>query len=299
MLTRACWLSIGCLLWIAPTAAFARPQVNSAPPAPQAQTPSDPSVTPSTPDEAQEELEEMEEMEEIEELEEEVGDRDPTYLRTRLVFRYDYRLFVGDATANRLRLRVLYGFGPKQRFGVSFLEPAVQTDTPLGTARGSGDAEVQLNANFFNRERFRMGVAVQSTLPTSSDALLGGATTTIKPSWDLAVVLSSRFELTAAAYYKKSIHTARGLPFKQFEPDVTFNARILNSTVFLQWDSYYDFLPHQFAQTLKPGISRAFGENRGWTVSAYYAVGVNDYARLSQYRYDAGFDVTWFPRKHG
>jgi hypothetical protein len=292
MLTRACWLSIGCLLWIAPTVSFARPQVNSAPPAPPAHTPSQPSVTPSTPDAEQEELEE------IEELEEEVGDRDPTYLRTRLVFRYDDRLFVGDATANRLRLRVLYGFGPKQRYAVSFLEPLIQTDTPLGTARGSGDAELQLNANFINRERFRMGVAVQSTLQTSSDALIGGATTTIKPSWDLAVVLSSRFELTAAVYYRKSIRTTRGLPFKQFEPDVTFNARILNSTVFVQWDSYYDFIPHQFAQTLKPGISRAFGGKRRWVVSAYYAAGVNDYARLSQYRYDAGFDVTWFPRKY-
>ena len=143
MLTRACWLSIGCLLWIAPTVAFARPQVNSAPPTSQAQTHSHPSVTPSTPDEEQEQLEEIEEleqMEEIEVLEEEVGDRDPTYLRTRLVFRYDYRLFVADATANRLRLRVLYGFGPKQRYAVSFLEPLVETHTPLGTARGSGDA---------------------------------------------------------------------------------------------------------------------------------------------------------------
>ena len=207
-------------------------------------------------------------MEEIEELEEEVGDRDPTYLRTRLVFRYDYRLFIGDATANRLRLRVLYGFGPKQRFAVSFLQPLIQTDTPLRTARGSGDAEVQLNANFFNRERFRMGVAVQSSLQTSSDELLGGATTTIKPSWDLAVVLSSRFQLTAAVYYKKSIRTTRGVPFKQIEPDVTFNARVLKSTVFLEWDAYYDFLPQQFAQTLKSGITRAFGETRVWTVSA-------------------------------
>jgi hypothetical protein len=289
MLTRACRLSIGCLLWIVPAVAFARPQANSVSPAPQAQAPSQPSVTPPTSDE---------ELEEIEDLEEEVGDRDPTYLRTRLVFRYDYRLFIGDATANRLRLRVLYGFGPKQRYAVSFLEPLIQTDTPLGTARGSGDAEIQLNANFFNSERFRMGVAVQSTLQTSSDALLGGATTTIKPSWDLAVVLSSRFQLTAAVYYKKSIHTTRGIPAKQLEPDVTFNARVLKSTLFLEWDSYYDFLPHQFAQTLKPGISRAFGGNRRWVVSAYYAASTNDYARLSQYRYNAGLDVTWYPRKY-
>jgi hypothetical protein len=104
--------------------------------------------------------------------------------------------------------------------------------------------------------------------------------------------------LTAAVYYKKSIRTTRGISVRQFEPDVTFNARILKATWFLQWDSYYDFLPHQFAQTLKPGVSRAFGGNRGWTVSAYYAVGINDYARLSQYRYNAGLDVTWFPRKH-
>jgi hypothetical protein len=292
MLTRAFRLSIGCLLWIAPAVALARPQVNSASPAPQAQAPSQPSVTPPTPDE------ELEELEEIEELEEEVGDRDPTYLRTRMVFRYDYKRLIGPATANRLRLRALYGFGPKQRFAVSFLEPVIQTDTPLGTARGSGDAEIQLNANFFNSERFRMGVAVQSTLQTSSDALLGGATTTIKPSWDVAVVLSSRFQLTAAVYYKKSIHTTRGLPANQLEPDVTFNARVLKSTLFLEWDSYYDFLPHQFAQTLKPGISRAFGGNRRWVASAYYAFATNDYGRLSQYRNNAGLDVTWYPRKY-
>jgi hypothetical protein len=292
MLTRARRLSIGCLLWIAPAVAFARPQANAASPAPQAQTPSQPSVTPPTSNE------ELEELEEIEELEEEVGDRDPTYLRTRLVFRYDYKRLIGAITTNRLRLRALYGFGPKQRFAVSFLEPVLQTDTPFGTARGSGDAEVQLNANFINRERLRMGVAVQSTLQTSSDALLGGATTTIKPSWDLAVVLSSRFEVTAAVYYKKSIHTTRGIPAKQLEPDIFFNARILKSTLFLEWDSYYDFLPHQFAQTLKPGISRAFGASRRWTVAAYYAFGRNDYARLSQYRYNAGFDVTWYPWKY-
>jgi hypothetical protein len=56
--------------------------------------------------------------------------------------------------------------------------------------------------------------------------------------------------------------------------------------------------PRQLAQTLKPGVSRAFGGNRGWTVSAYYAAGINEYARLSQYRYDAGFDVTWYPWKY-
>ena len=123
-------------------------------------------------------------------------------------------------------------------------------------------------------------------------------TSTIKRSRDLAGVILSRAEFTFAVYYNKSIRTTRGIPAKQLEPDVTFNTRILNSTVFLQWDSYYDVRPRQFAQTLKPGISRAFGGNRGWTVSAYYAVGINDYGRLSQYRYNAGFDVTWFPLKY-
>src|SRR5258705_6309783 len=33
---------------------------------------------------------------------------------------------------------------------------------------------------------------------------------------------------------------------------------------FLEWDSYYDFLRGRFAQTLKPGMSRAFGANRRW-----------------------------------
>jgi hypothetical protein len=278
---------------IAPAVLFAQPPVNSsfqgtgpaiASPAPQ-QGPSQPSVSAPT-----------EEEEAIEELEEEVGDRDPTYLRTRLVFRYDHKL-QGPISVNRFRPRVVYGFGPQQQFAASFLEPVIRADTPAGTASGSGDAEVQFITNFIHREGFRMGAAMQTTLQTSSDALLGGGTTTIKPSWDLARVLSSRFELTAALYYKQSIHTVRGIPVKQFEPDVTLNARVLESTLFLEWDSFYDFRPERFAQTLKPGISRAFGTDRRWVASAYYAVGINDYARLSQYRYNAGFDLTWFPRK--
>lgn len=283
---------VGLFFFIAPAVLFAQPQVNSsfqgagpatASSAPQ-QSPSQPFVSPPTQEE------------EIEALEEEVGDRDPTYLRTRLVFRYDHRL-QDPISVNRFRLRVVYAFGPKQQFAVSFLEPVMHADTPLRAASGSGDAEAQFNANFIHREGFRMGAAVQSTLQTSSDALLGGGTTAIKPSWDLARVLSSRFELTAALYYKQSIHTSRGIPAKQFEPDLTLNARILKSTLFLEWDSYYDFRPERFAQTLKPGISRAFGTNRPWVASAYYAVGINDYAELSQYRYNAGFDLTWFPRK--
>jgi len=212
--------------------------------------------------------------EETAELEEEVGDRDLTYLRTRLVYRYDHKQLEVPVSTDRFRLRLLYAFGPKQRFGASVLMPWLQTDTPLASARGSGDAE------------------------TSSDALLGGATTTIKPDWSFTGVLSSHIQLTGAFFYKQSIHTTRGIRAKQFEPDVTLNARVLDTTWFLEWDSYYDFLPDRFAQTLKPGVSRSIGSNGRWVASAYYAFGINDYGRLSQYRYNAGADVTWYPREY-
>jgi hypothetical protein len=72
---------------------------------------------------------------------------------------------------------------------------------------------------------------------------------------------------------------------------------VFRATWSLEWDSYYDFRPGQYAQTLKPGISRAFGPRRRWVASAYFAVGVNDAARRTQYRDDAGIDVTWYPSK--
>lgn len=290
-------LAFGCLLASAPAVSVAQAQTNSSFPAtgtapaiasaaPQTQSPPQPPASGPLLDE-----------DETDELEEEVGDRDPTYLRTRLVVRYDHKL-QGPASINRFRPRLLDAFGPKQRFGVSFLAPVVQTDTQSRAARGSGDAEVQFNANVIYRKGFRAGGAVQATLQTASDALLGGATTTIKPSWDFTGVLSSRLELTAAFYYKQSVHTSRGIPAKQFEPDVTLNVRVLKATWFLEWDAYYDFLPGRFAQTMKPGVSRSFGANRRWVASAYYATGINDYARLSQYRYNAGLDVTWYARKY-
>ena len=275
-------LLFGCWLWSVPAAAA---DVGQASPVPQGSSVAQPPTA---------DAEEAE----IEEIEEEVGDRDPTYLRTRAVVRYDYRHVDGIASSDRLRLRFLYGFGPRQRFGVSFLQPLVQTDTFTETARGAGDAEVQFNANVFYRERFRAGFGVQTTLQTSSDALLGGATTTLKPSVEVTGVPASRLELVAALYYKRSIHTSRGEPARQFEPDFIVNARVFDATWFVEWDSFYDVLPGRFAQTLKPGVSRAFGSSRRWVASAYYAIGVNEYARQSQYRYDAGIDVTWYPWPH-
>jgi hypothetical protein len=293
----AAGLVFGCSLLSAPHVAAAGARAASSSAAPRSPVPTatsvfqEPSIPPpSTPD--------AEEEEEIEELEEEVGDRDPTYLRTRAVVRWDHRLFDGSASSDRIRPRFLYAFGPQQRVAVSVLQPLVQTDTPTMTVRGSGDAEAQFNANVLDRNRFRAGVGVQTTLQTSSDALLGGATTTLKPSVELAGVPASRLELIAAFYYKQSIHTARGSPAKQFEPDFIVNARVVGATWFVEWDSFYDVLPGRFAQTLKPGVSRAFGPGRRWVGAAYYAIGVNDYARQSQYRYNAGIDVTWYPRKH-
>jgi hypothetical protein len=274
------WLPAACayLLWSVPAVSFAQPQV---------QTPSaQPALSP-----------DQEEEEEIEELQEEVGDRDPTYLRTRTVVRYDHRL-LGPASIDRFRLRLLYGFGPKQRYAVSALEPIVHVQTSARTARGSGDAEVQLNANILYGKHFRTGVAVQAAFQTSSDALIGGATTTVRPSIDCTGVFSHHLEVVATLYYKQSIHTARGLPVKQFEPDLIVNTRVLKATWFLQWDSFYDISPGQYAQTLKPGVSRAFGPNRRWVATAYYGIGLNDYARLTQYRYNAGIDITWYPRKY-
>jgi hypothetical protein len=236
--------------------------------------------------------------EEIAEMEEEVGDRDPTYIRTRTVFRYDERQLQGSNSVDRFRFRLLYAFGPKQRFGVSVLVPAIRADTPFGDARGAADIEIQANANVYFRPRFRTGAGIQATLQTASDRLLGGDTTTLKPSWDFAAVLSSRFELTGALYYKRSIHTTRGIPAKQFEPDITLNVQALTATWFVEWDSFYDFIPARYAHTMKVGVGRRFGGNRPWVVSPYYARGINDYARLSQYRSNAGLDLTWYLFAH-
>jgi hypothetical protein len=239
-----------------------------------------------------------EEEEEVAELEEEVGDRDPTYLRTRVVFSYDHRELEGPASLDRFRSKLLYAFGPKQRFGMSVIMPVLHRDTVLGAVRGSGDAEVQASGNIYYAERLRMGAATQATFQTASDPRLGGASTIIKPSLDLTGVFSSRVEVTSAIYYKRSIRTVRGVAARQLEPDITINTRVLNTTLFLEWDSYYDYIPGRLAQTTKAGVSRRFGGDRPWVASAYYAAGINDYGRRSQYRYNAGFDFTWYPLKY-
>lgn len=231
-------------------------------------------------------------------IQQEVGDRDATYLRTRVVFRYDYKDQTGDTTTNRFRLRVLYAFGPKQRLAMSVLVPVIQKNTPTGSAAGSGDTEVVGGANLFVAERFRTGVSFQVTFQTSSDTLIGGATTTIKPAWGFTAVLSRRFQLTGAFYYKQSIHTVRGTPVKQFEPDITLNTRVLKATWFIEWDSFYDVAPGQLAQTLRTGLSRGFGSERRWVASADCGFALNGYGGQTQYHLNPRLDVTWYPFKN-
>jgi len=231
-------------------------------------------------------------------LQEEVGDRDLTYLRTRVVYRYDYKYQAGDTTTNRLRFKLLYAFGPHQRFGASVMVPILQKSKPTASATGSGDTEVVVGANLYYTEGFRTGVSYQLTFQTSSDSLLGGATTTMKPAWGFNAVFSKRFSLTAAFYYKQSIHTTRGTPVRQFEPDITFNTRVRKATWYVEWDSFYDFTPAQLAQTLKTGVSRRLGAEHQWVVAAYCGFPLNAYGRQTQYYINPGIDVTWYPFKN-
>jgi hypothetical protein len=231
-------------------------------------------------------------------LQEEVGDRDPTYLRTHLIARYDVRVADGPITTNRVRLKLQYAFGARQRFGVSALLPYLRRDTPPRSASGAGDTEVQASVNVYRTERVRTGGTLQETLRTASDPLVWGASTLLKPSWALTAVFSSHFELTSAIYYARSIRTVRGMPARQVEPDITANVGVGRTTCFVESDSFYDLIPGRFAPTLKAGISDAFGHDQRWVVNGYYSVGLNDYARRSQYGSNVGLDLTWFPFKY-
>ena len=228
-------------------------------------------------------------------IQEEVGSRDLFYLRNRILFRYDYRLQAGQVSTDRFRLNLLYAFGPQQRMAISVTMPVLHTDTPTGSASGSGDMEIQGGVNLFLTEHFHSGVAFQVTCQTSSENLLGGASTTIKPAWGFGWALSPRFEVTGVLYYQQSIHTVRGTPIKQFEPDFTFNTRFRGATWFVEWDSFYDFIPQMFAQTMKTGVSKRFGKRRQWVADAYYSVALNPYATKTQYKYNPGIDLTWYP----
>jgi hypothetical protein len=229
------------------------------------------------------------------ELQEEVGDRDLTYLRTRAVFQYDYKEQVDDVTIDRTRLKLLYAFGPNQNMAVSVLVPVIWMNTATQSAFGSGDMEITAGWVPYANNTFRTGGLVQVVPPTSSDNLIGGASTNLKGTWALAWVLSSRFEFTGFFSYKQSVHVSRGGTIKQFEPDVTLNIRIKKSTLFVESDSYLDCITNQFAPMLKGGVSRAFGKKKVWVATVYVEVPLTEYARRTQEIVNTGIDVTWYP----
>lgn len=132
------------------------------------------------------------------EIQAEVGDRDITYLRTRAVFRYDYKEQDGPTETNKFRLKLLYAFGPHQRMGVAVEVPVMWKNTATGkTLFGSGDTELTAGANVYHSERFRTGFAGQVIFQTASEQALGGGSAKLKGSWGLTYVLTKRLEFTA------------------------------------------------------------------------------------------------------
>ena len=230
-------------------------------------------------------------------IQEEVGDRDITYLRTRAVFRYDYLEQDGPTETNRFRLKLVYGFGANQRFGVAVNVPVVWVQTPTRTVFGSGDTDVTGGVVVYQTKDVRTGFIGEVTVPTSSENPLGGGNTILKGSWGITYVQSKRFEFYGSFSYKQSVSTSRGAPVKQFEPDVALNMRVLKTTWYVESDSYYDFNPEQFAPMIKTGLARAWGETKSWTTSAYIEWPLNAYARATQHHLDVGLDVTWYPFK--
>jgi hypothetical protein len=58
------------------------------------------------------------------------AEHDITLLKSRLVSRYDYKSQVGDTTANRLRLKGLWGFGSEGRIGLAVSMPVIDKEGP-------------------------------------------------------------------------------------------------------------------------------------------------------------------------
>ena len=227
-------------------------------------------------------------------VQEDVAEHDITYLKSRLVFRYDYKSQVDGVSSQRARVKGLFAFGPRQRLGVQLNVPLLYKDVPGDSGGGLGDIEVAFGGNLYNGARFRTGALVEFKVPSSTDPLLGGGTTTIKPAWGFTAVLTPSLELNCVFNYKRSIHTTRGSPANEFEPDFTLSTRRWGVTWWAEWDSYYLFLPGEFAQTFKLGASHAFGKGHEWIVSPYYSFPLNASGRQTQYIHQAGVDVAFY-----
>ncbi|HEY3704608.1 MAG TPA: hypothetical protein VGL22_06065 [Terracidiphilus sp.] len=228
------------------------------------------------------------------EMQQEAARSDVTYLRSYLVYRYDYKQQQRDVTANRFRLRGVYGFGPQKRLGVAVTVPFILQTNSAQTAFGLGDIEPQFGGNLYLSRRFRTGAAVEFTLQTATNSQLGGNTTIIKPAWGFTAVPTDRNELNCVFNYNRSIHVSRGAKIDEFEPDCTINTRRFGATEYVEWDSYYQFAQNQLAQTMQIGFSRTSRREKQCVLSPYVSFPLNQFGRQTQFIVKVGMDISWF-----
>lgn len=229
------------------------------------------------------------------EMKQENAEKDITYLKSRLVYRYDYKSQEGDVFVNRFRVKALYGFGPNDRLAFTVLLPVSHVSTPTDSATGIGNMEFQFGGYIYKGESFSTGALVELDGATASDPLLGGSSTDFKVAYGITQVFRPRYVLNAVFNYKHSIYINRGLGTHEFEPDITLSTRRLGASWFVEYDSYYLFIPEEYAQTFKVGLSKALGKEHHWVATPYWSFPLNSAGRQTQYQHNVGVDVVWYP----
>jgi hypothetical protein len=113
--------------------------------------------------------------EEKEIMKDETAGHDRTYLKSRIIFRYDYKSQVGDVFFNRFRLKCAHAFGQEKHVGVAMEIPVVFKDTPTADAAGLSEVRATFRGVPQSWEHFRHGAGVEFALQTSTRDLLGEA----------------------------------------------------------------------------------------------------------------------------
>lgn len=228
---------------------------------------------------------------ELEELDEE----HITYMESHVVLKYNYNQLERGSYLNLVRARWLQAFGSSERFAASIEVPFTNFN---GTGQepstgGIGDLQVEFSAMLSKRERFEQAVGVQLTLPSASSNVIGEGQTVLRMMWGFSTPLTKHTLLSGEVGYNKTISDQTQEPGANFiEPELIL-AQTLGKRmgVFLDWDTYYDFNPDQYIQTLKTGFDIQLDHKEKWSLTPYATFPLNSASRAMEFRYSVGCDL--------
>lgn len=223
-----------------------------------------------------------------------VSGENPVYGKRRVFVSYDWRDLQQGETLNRVRLRMLWPFGPDSRYSWQIELPYERLEEANGeVVYGLSDIATRINWTFYRTRELRQNVGLNVQWQTARDSRLSDNATLLQPQYAFSYAPSETFVVSGQLTYARSVERDLGVPVVSrlaFEPSVTVllpDSWSCTVASRLSWN----FEREKLAATIRGTLGFVLGQRNEWELDMSMERALTSFARQTQFENRIGVDL--------